>query len=66
MKKTWAVLLSCAVLLGLPLRAAAQDATAALVVKLQGSVSVKSGVATQPAAVGTKLQVGDEIGRAHV
>lgn len=61
MKKTWAVLLSCAVLLGLPLRAAAQDATAALVVKLQGSVSVKSGSATQPAAVGTKLQVGDEV-----
>ncbi len=65
MSKRLTILLSGALLLPVarpPL--AAQDTAgppAAIVVKLQGEVSIRSGGATAPAVVGTRLTVGDEV-----
>lgn len=63
--KTRSMIVAAAALLAraavLPAVAAAQDPPAALVVKLQGDVSIKHASATNPAVVGTRLEAGDEV-----
>lgn len=62
MIKRFSILVGAALLLTAPLRAGAQQTPpAALVVKLQGEVSIRHGASTTPAVVGARLDVGDEI-----
>ena len=60
-KRVWIVLAAALLLPALAGPAAAQDAPAALVVKLQGEVSIRRAGATAPAAVGARLEPGDEV-----
>jgi hypothetical protein len=62
MRKRFAIILAAALLLASAVvPAAAQAPPAALVVKLQGDVSIRHAGATAVAVVGAKLEVGDEV-----
>jgi hypothetical protein len=62
MTKAFSILVvTLALVAAAPRRIAAQQPPAALVVKVQGDVTIKHGGASTPAVVGAKLEVGDEV-----
>ena len=61
MSKRLAILTALVLLALAPPPLGGQEAPAALVVKLQGEVSIRSGSATTPAEVGARLVAGDQV-----
>ena len=61
MSKRLAILMALVLLALAPPPLGGQEAPAALVVKLQGEVSIRSGSTTTPAEVGARLVAGDQV-----